>query len=141
MTLPPAKAPSEPAMQSEPLDGVTVPGYEILRELGRGGMGVVYQARQVQADRLVALKMILHAEHTDTDGRTRFQSEARAVARLQHPHIVQIYEVGEHNGLPFFSLEFCPGGGLDRKLAGTPLEAQPAAALVEKLVRAMQAAH
>jgi hypothetical protein len=118
-----------------------VPGYEVLGLLGRGGMGVVYQARQVQADRLVALKMILHAEHTGADGRTRFQSEARAVARLQHPHIVQVYEVGEHNGLPFFSLELCAGGGLDRKLAGTPLEARPAAALVEKLARAMQAAH
>src|SRR5947209_4020178 len=89
-----------------PLPPLEVPGYEVLGELGRGGMGVVYQARQVGLNRIVALKMILHAQHAGTDERERFRLEAEAVARLQHPNIVQVYEIGEHDGLPFFSLEF-----------------------------------
>jgi serine/threonine protein kinase len=90
------------------------PGYEILGELGRGGMGVVYKARQIALDRTVALKMILHADHAAAEARARFRTEARAVARLQHPHIVQVFEVGEHQGQPYFSLEFCAGGSLSR---------------------------
>jgi eukaryotic-like serine/threonine-protein kinase len=120
---------------------VQVPGYEVLSELGRGGMGVVYKARQVKAGRLVALKMILAGAHAGRDELTRFQREAEAVARLQHPNIVQVYEVGEHEGLPFFSLEFCPGGSLEKKLSGTPLPPREAAALVEVLAQAMYAAH
>lgn len=149
MSLPPKELPPHEAATLPPslstvetaAEGVALPGHELLTVLGRGGMGVVYKARQVQADRVVALKMILHAEHASEDERVRFQREARAMARLHHPHIVQVYEVGEHRGIPFFSLEFCPGGGLDQKLAGTPLEAKLAAALVEKLARAMQTAH
>jgi WD40 repeat protein len=118
-----------------------LPGYEILAELGRGGMGVVYQARQVKLNRLVALKMILAGGHAGQADLARFVTEAQAIARLQHPNIVQIHEVGEHGGLPFFSLEFCSGGSLDRKLAGTPLAPREAAVLVETLARAMQAAH
>jgi tRNA A-37 threonylcarbamoyl transferase component Bud32 len=118
-----------------------VPGYTIEGVLGRGGMGVVYKARQVAADRAVALKMILHGGHADAEARARFRTEAQAVARLQHPHIVQIHDVGEHAGVPFFSLELCPGGSLDKKLAGTPLPPQQAAVLTEQLARAMQAAH
>jgi WD40 repeat protein len=121
--------------------GLCVRGYEVLGLLGRGGMGVVYQARQVGLDRLVALKMILHAEHSGSDERDRFRSEAQAVARLQHPHIVQIYEIGECQGLPYFSMEFCAGGSLERKLDGTPWQALPAAKLVETLARAVQGAH
>jgi hypothetical protein len=117
------------------------PGYEILGELGRGGMGVVYKARQIALDRTVALKMILHADHAGAEVRARFRTEARAVARLQHPHIVQVFEVGEHQGQPFFSLEFCAGGSLAARLDGTPWEALRAAHLVETLARAMQAAH
>jgi WD40 repeat protein len=117
------------------------PGYEILQELGRGGMGVVYQARQLQLGRVVALKMILGGGHAGPGDLARFRSEAQAIARLQHPHIVQIHEVGEHEGLPYFSLEFCPGGSLDRKLAGTPLSPREAANLVEKLARGIHAAH
>jgi tetratricopeptide (TPR) repeat protein/predicted Ser/Thr protein kinase len=135
-----AWVPIDPAPSAAP-PIVAVPGYEVISLLGKGGMGVVYMARQRRLNRVVALKMILHAEHAGTDERRRFQAEAEAVARLQHPHIVQIHEVGEHNGLPFFSLEFCPGGSLGDKLDGTPWEAKKAAALVEVLARTMQAAH
>jgi WD40 repeat protein len=118
-----------------------VAGYEILGELGRGGMGVVYRARHVALDRLVALKMILAGEHASEQNLARFRKEAEAVARLQHPHIVQIYEVGEQHGLPFFSLELVDGQGLDRKLEGRPLPPAEAAQLAETLARAMHAAH
>src|SRR5207248_6880243 len=118
-----------------------VPGYEILGELGRGGMGVVYKARHVALNRLVALKMILAGGHAGAAELARFRTEAEAIARLQHPNIVQIYEVGEHDGLPFFSLEFCAGGSLEGRLQRTPLAPREAAALVESLARAMHAAH
>jgi tRNA A-37 threonylcarbamoyl transferase component Bud32 len=117
------------------------PGYEILGELGRGGMGVVYKARHTKLNRLVALKMILAGGHASAAELARFQTEAEAVARLRHANIVQVYEVGEHEGKPFFSLEFCGGGNLKEKLSGTPLPVGEAAALVETLARAMQAAH
>jgi WD40 repeat protein/tRNA A-37 threonylcarbamoyl transferase component Bud32 len=118
-----------------------IPGYELLGELGRGGMGVVYKARQLKLDRLVALKMILAGGHAGAADLARFQTEAHAIARLQHPNIVQVYEVGEHEGRPFLALEFCAGGSLAQKLNGTPLPPREAAALVETLARAMQAAH
>ena len=119
----------------------SVPGYEILGELGRGGMGVVYQARQLGFNRIVALKMILSGSHACAEERERFHIEAQAVARLQHPNIVQVHEVGEHEGKPFFSMEFCPGGELDRKLNATPLPPAEAAALVETLAQAVHHAH
>jgi WD40 repeat protein len=129
------------ARPTAPPSWPAVPGYEVLGELGRGGMGVVFRARQLKLDRLVALKMILAGSHAGPDELARFRTEAEAIARLQHPNIVAVYEVGEHGGLPFFSLEFCPGGSLDRKLAGTPLPTAEAARLVETLARAVQAAH
>jgi WD40 repeat protein len=121
--------------------GASVPGYEIIRELGRGGMGVVYQARHLKLNRPVALKMILAGSHAGAADLARFQTEAEAIARLRHPNIVQVYEVGEHEGKPYFSLEFCGGGSLEKKLNGTPLTPKEAAALVETLARAMRAAH
>jgi formylglycine-generating enzyme required for sulfatase activity/tRNA A-37 threonylcarbamoyl transferase component Bud32 len=118
-----------------------LPGYEVLGELGRGGMSVVYQARQTKLNRLVALKMIRAGAQAGAADRIRFQREAEAIARLQHPNIVQIHEVGEQEGKPFFCLEFCAGGSLEKKLNGTPLPAQQAAQLVETLARAIDAAH
>jgi uncharacterized protein with WD repeat len=118
-----------------------VPGYEILDELGRGGMGVVYKARQIALKRLVALKMILSGAHAGPQELARFRTEAEAVARLQHPNIVQIYEVGEHEGRPFFSLEFVAGGSLASRLDGTPWPIGQAVRLVETLARAVHTAH
>jgi WD40 repeat protein/tRNA A-37 threonylcarbamoyl transferase component Bud32 len=126
-----------PEQQSFPV----VPGYQILGELGRGAMGVVYKARQIKANRIVALKMILSGAHAGKDEVARFQTEAESSARLHHPNIVQVYDVGEHEGRPFFSLEFCDGGSLERKVAGAPLSAIEAARMVETLARAMYAAH
>jgi formylglycine-generating enzyme required for sulfatase activity len=118
-----------------------IPGYEILGICGRGGMGVVYRARQVLANRLVALKMIRAVEHASPTERLRFQIETEAVARLQHPHIVQLYEVGEVRGQPFFSLEFCDGGTLTEQLRKRRPTPREAAALIETLARAMHYAH
>jgi tetratricopeptide (TPR) repeat protein len=118
----------------------TVAGYTVLAELGRGGMGVVYLARQTALNRLVALKMMLSARACSKD-LERFRSEALAVARLRHPNIVQIYEVGEQDGQPFFSLEFCEGGSLENRLGGRALPTVQAACLVLTLARAVQAAH
>jgi WD40 repeat protein/Flp pilus assembly protein TadD len=119
----------------------TVAGYEILGELGRGGMGVVYRARQIKLGRVVALKMILAGGHAGAAELERFRTEAEAIARLQHPNIVQIHEVGEQAGLPYFSLEFCGAGTLAHKLAGTPLKPAEAVALIESLAKAMHVAH
>jgi len=115
--------------------------YEILEELGRGGMGVVYKVRQTSLKRLVALKMILAGVHASTQDLARFRAEAEAVARLQHPHIVQIHEIGVHQGHPYAALEFVEGGTLGQKLAGTPLPGRQAARLVETLAHAIHAAH
>jgi WD40 repeat protein len=118
-----------------------MPGYEILGVLGRGGMGVVYKAKQTKLNRLVALKMILAGGHADGAALERFRAEAEAEARLQHPNVVQVYEIGEHEGRPFFSLEFIEGGSLAQKLAGAPLPPQEAARLIETLARAIDFAH
>jgi hypothetical protein len=118
-----------------------VAGYEVLGELGRGGMGVVYRARQVLLNRPCVLKMILAGVHADAASVARFLGEAEAVARLQHPNIVQIHNVGQADGLPFFELEYVEGGSLDRRLDGTPRPAQRAAELVEALARGVAEAH
>jgi serine/threonine-protein kinase len=118
-----------------------VPGYEIVAGLGRGGMGVVYQARQCSLKRLVALKMIVTGLHADPQARGRFRTEAEAVARLQHPNIVQIHEVGEYDGRPFLSLEYIDSGSLQRQVAGTPQPEREAARLVETLARAVHYTH
>jgi eukaryotic-like serine/threonine-protein kinase len=118
-----------------------IPGYEILGTLGHGGMGVVYRARQLRPNRPVALKMIRHPAHAGELERRRFLREAQAIAQLQHPNIVEVYEVGEHQGGPFFSLEFIEGGSLDRLIGGTPQALRASAQMVRTLALAMQAAH
>jgi tetratricopeptide (TPR) repeat protein len=118
-----------------------VPGFEIEKELGRGGMGVVYLARQVKLNRPVALKMVLGGGHASAADLVRFAAEAQAGAAVPHAGVVQVYESGHHDGLPYFALEFCPGGSLAQRLAGTPMPAAAAAELVERLARAVQAAH
>jgi tetratricopeptide (TPR) repeat protein len=118
-----------------------VPGYEILGELGRGGMGVVYQARQTALNRLVALKMIRRGDRASPEDLARFRREAESVARLRHPHIVQIYETGEHGRLAYISLELCRGGTLAERLRHGPLPPRTAADVVARLAGAMQAAH
>jgi WD40 repeat protein len=139
-TRPPAEpAPAEDAV---PAGGPrTAAGYEILGELGRGGMGVVYQARHLRLGRLVALKMVLAGARAGPHELARFRTEAEAVARLQHPSIVQIYEVGEAEGCPFLALEFVDGVSLARRLHGTPLPARQAAHLAQTLARAVHYAH
>jgi WD40 repeat protein/tetratricopeptide (TPR) repeat protein len=133
-----------PGQVTEPAPGpgsVSVPGYEILGVLGRGGMGVVYQARHLALKRTVALKMVLAGGHAAPQEVARFRLEAEAAARLQHPNIVQIHEVGESDGHPYCALEFVAGGSLAGKLKGKLLPAREAARLVEALARAMQLAH
>jgi eukaryotic-like serine/threonine-protein kinase len=115
--------------------------YELLGELGRGGMSVVYLAKQKHPARTVALKLILAGAHASADRRARFLAEADAIGRLQHPHIVQIHEVGQRDDQLFLSLEYVDGGSLARQLGGQPQDPAAAAAVVEKLARAVQYAH
>jgi eukaryotic-like serine/threonine-protein kinase len=121
--------------------GETIPGYEILDEIGRGGMGVVYRARQVAANRTVAVKMVLTGSHASPADLARFRGEIESAAQLQHPGIVQVYEVGEHHGLPFFSMEFCEGGSLGQRYGGRSHPPAVATAVVERLALAVEAAH
>jgi serine/threonine protein kinase len=116
-------------------------GYEVLHLLGHGGMGIVYKARQVGLDRVVALKMIRPDLGAGEEERARFRTEAEAAARLQHPNIVQVYEVGGLGGVPYLALEFVGGGSLADHLNGTPLPPRQAAELVETLAHAVQHAH
>jgi WD40 repeat protein/tRNA A-37 threonylcarbamoyl transferase component Bud32 len=118
-----------------------IPGYEILDQLGRGGGGVVYKARQTNLQRIVALKLILGGEHASAEARARFSQEAETVARLKNSHIVQVYDFGNHEGRPFFSLEYLEGGSLADRMRGQPQSPRQAAQLVEALARAVQAAH
>jgi ABC-type amino acid transport substrate-binding protein len=118
-----------------------IPGYEVLGVLGQGAMGIVYHARQVALDRSVALKMILAGEYAGAGERARFHAEAEAVARLQHPNVIQIFEIGEHAGRPYLALEFVDGGNLARRWQHAPQPPRAAARLVETLARAVHAAH
>ncbi|MEX1232341.1 MAG: serine/threonine-protein kinase [Planctomycetaceae bacterium] len=115
--------------------------YEILDELGRGGMGVVYKARQASLGRIVALKMILQGDLASTVDRARFRGEAEAAAKLQHPHIVPVYEVGEQDGQPFFSMKFIEGTTLAKRLIDGPLPPREAASLLLPIAKAIAEAH
>jgi tRNA A-37 threonylcarbamoyl transferase component Bud32 len=118
-----------------------VPGYEILGELGRGGMGVVCKARQKGLNRTVALKMIGGPARADSEAAVRFLREAETAARLRHPHVVQVYEFGTHEGRPYFSLEYVEGGSLADRLRGEPQPPAAAAQLVRTLAGAIHYAH
>jgi hypothetical protein len=126
---------------SDGAGGRIIPGYEILGELGRGAMGVIYQARQVKLNRLVAIKMILDGPHAVADQLERFRREAEAVARLQHPHIVQVYDFGEQEGRPFFAMELVEGTDLKARLDAGPLPPGQAAVLLQALAQAVHYAH
>ena len=130
--------PSEVSVTSLP---VSVPGYQLLGELGRGGMGVVYKARHLGLDRLVALKMILAGGQSGTEQLARFKTEAEALATLHHPNIVQIHDFGTHDGRPYFSLEYLEGGSLEKLLNGQPQSPTATGALVEQLALGIQSAH
>ena len=120
----------------------TIPGYTVLEELGRGGMGVVFKATAQELNRFVALKMILSGELASPDAGARFLKEAEAVARLQHPQVVQIFRIGDYKGRPYLEMEYVDGGSLAERLDGRPWKpVQAAAALVESLALAVHHAH
>ena len=130
---------------TEPVEGSArlpkIDGYDVQSVLGRGGMGVVYRARHLKLNRTVALKMLLSGAYADLCELARFQREAEAVAGLSHPNIVQVHDVGELDGQPYFTMEFVEGQSLAEALAGMPQPARPAAEFVATLARAMQVAH
>jgi serine/threonine protein kinase len=121
--------------------GRRVGDYELLGELGRGGMGVVYKARQLSRDRLVALKMILTGRGAQFTQLARFRVEVEAVACLAHPNIVRIHDIGVHAGYPFFALEFAPGGSLAQRIQKQPQPPRWAAELARTLALALHHAH
>ncbi|VTT98861.1 serine threonine protein kinase : Tetratricopeptide repeat protein,protein kinase family protein OS=Singulisphaera acidiphila (strain ATCC BAA-1392 / DSM 18658 / VKM B-2454 / MOB10) GN=Sinac_4434 PE=3 SV=1: Pkinase: TPR_1 [Gemmataceae bacterium] len=118
-----------------------IPGYDIESVLGAGGMGVVFRARHLRLNRVVALKMALAGAYAGARERERFQREAEAIAALRHPNVVQIHDVGDSCGRPYFTMEYVEGGSLAEKLAGTPLPVREAAALLAALAAAVHAAH
>jgi serine/threonine-protein kinase len=130
-----------PALTPSRVELPRIPGYEVLEVMGRGSMGVVYKARHVSLDRPVALKMLLTGAHASRESRERLQREAKLGAGLRHPHIVQVHDMGEQDGLPYFTMEFVEGGNLAQKLEGMPLPPLEAAALLATLADAVQAAH
>ncbi|MGZ6076098.1 MAG: protein kinase domain-containing protein, partial [Isosphaeraceae bacterium] len=135
-----SESPARPAAIA-PQGFPSIPGYELLDTLGEGGMGVIYLARQTGLNRRVAVKMIRGGTQARSDHFTRFRIEAEAVARLRHPNIIQIHEIGEVDGLPFVSLELLEGGSLADRLEGTPQPARPTAELLITLARAVLVAH
>ncbi len=119
----------------------TLPGYEVLRELGKGGMGVVFQARQVAFDRLVAVKMIRAQLLAGPDEMTRFRTEALAIGRLDHPHVVRVFDFDEERGCPYLVMEYLAGGSLAALLDDNRLPVRRAVELVRQVALGVQAAH
>jgi serine/threonine-protein kinase len=115
--------------------------YELLAELGRGGMGVVYKARQTDLDRVVALKMVLAGSMASAEQVTRFHAEARVAARVQHPHVIPVYETGHANGLPYLVMRYVEGCSLADRLRAGPLDAEAAARIVAAVARAVADLH
>ncbi len=118
-----------------------IPGYDVEGLLGRGGMGVVYKARHRRLNRPVALKMLLAGAYAGPPERERFRREAEAVAGLRHPNIVPVYDAGDLDGRPYFTMEFVEGGSLAEKIAGMPQPARPSAALLARVAEAVHFAH
>src|SRR5579859_8180826 len=118
-----------------------VPGYEVLAVLGRGGHGIVYRVRHLKLKRLAALKMLLTGQYASSSELARFMREAEAIAALQHPNIVMVYDIGEVDGRPYFTMEYVGGGSLAQKLAGVPQPAKDAASVTEALAGAIHTAH
>lgn len=133
--------PADPSCPARQQSWPVIPQYEILEELGRGGMGVVFKARQVALGRLVTLKTILTHGSIGEEQRLRFLQEAQAMALLQHPNIVQIHEIGQHGDCPFLVMEYVEGESLAQRLGGKPMPARKAAELVAALARAVHSAH
>jgi WD40 repeat protein/serine/threonine protein kinase len=131
---PPAGPEPEPALSS-------LPGYEVQARLGSGGMGVVYRARHLSLNRVIALKMLTRRSAGEPQPLLRFRKEAELLASLQHPNIVQIFDVGEHDGAPYFAMEYVAGGNLAERLAAGPLAPRAAAAMTRTLAEAVHAAH
>jgi eukaryotic-like serine/threonine-protein kinase len=138
--LDPGQASPDPAA-ALPARWPVVRGYEILEWLGEGGMGVAYKARHLSLNRMVALKMIRGGSQARSDSFVRFRTEAESVGRLRHPNIIQIYDIGEADGLPFVALELLDGGSLADRLAGNPQTSRHAAELVVTLTQAVRVAH
>jgi serine/threonine-protein kinase len=118
-----------------------IPGYQVEAVVGRGGMGIVYKALHLRLNRPVALKMLLAGAYAGLPERERFMREAESVASLRHANLVQVYDVGEHDGRPYFTMEYVEGGSLAQKLLGTPQPVRQAAALVATLAEAVEVAH
>ncbi len=118
-----------------------VPGYDVLEVLGRGGMGVVYKARHQRLNRVVAIKMLVSGEYASTREVQRLLLESEVLASLRHPNIVQVFDVGDLEGCPYFTMEFMEGGTLAQLLAGSPRPSREAASLLATLARAVQAVH
>jgi serine/threonine protein kinase len=121
--------------------GWAIPGYELAGQLGRGAMGVVYKARQVKLDRPVALKVMFGCALDEPADRARVHTEAMAVAQIQHPNVIQIFDVGEHDGIPFLAVEYLDGGTLEAQLAGGPLPVREVVRLGFQIARGVGAAH
>src|SRR5262249_18374446 len=141
----PADTPTRTFSSAEPPPAAAtrpVPGYDLLEPLDEGGMGVVWKARQVKLNRLVALKMVLGEQRAGSKDLIRSLAEAEAVAAVRHPHVVQVYEYGDAAGRPFLAMEYLPGGSLaDRLRRAGRLDPTVAAELVARLADAVQAAH
>jgi hypothetical protein len=133
--------PSTSAASPSRLASWPVPGYEVVRELGRGAVGVVYLAHHRQLDRPVAIKVILAGGHASADELARFRAEASLAAGVRHPHLVAVHNVGEHDGLPFCVMEFVEGGNLRQRLEQGPLPPREAALLAAQVAQAAQALH
>src|SRR5882724_1531185 len=138
-STPPKRILSPQSQPGAPLP--EVPGYEVLAILGRGGHGIVYRVHHFKLKRMAALKMLLTGEYASSAELARFMREAEAIAALQHPNIVQIYDIGEVEGRPYFTMEFVGGGSLAQKLGGVPQPAQYCASVAESLAHAIHTAH